>query len=127
MGTKTIETLNRISQMLGGASDYEVAQHLGVTRATVSKWRTGQGSMSDETALIAASFADQTTPEALLLEMAAERTTSEKAAETYRRIARRLRAAAAVVTLGIASFLGFFLHSPPVQAAARLVDNSILW
>lgn len=116
MGRKTLEVLNAMSAALGGASDYEIAKRLGVTRATVSKWRTGTGSMSDETALIAASFASQETPEALLLEMAAERTTSEKARTAYRRIAETLRRAAALTLAGMGFFAGIS-HAPISRSA----------
>lgn len=97
MSKRTIEILNALSTALGDASDYEVAQHLGVTRATVSKWRTGTGTMGDETALRAASFIEQETPEALLAEMAGERADSPRAREAYRRIAAKLRGAAVVI------------------------------
>jgi plasmid maintenance system antidote protein VapI len=92
MGNQTVQLLDTLSASLGDASDYAVAKALGVTRATVSKWRTGVGAMSDETAIRAAKILNQD-PSTLILIMAEDRARTPTVKAFYRQIADRLRAA----------------------------------
>ncbi|SFQ18994.1 helix-turn-helix transcriptional regulator [Ralstonia sp. NFACC01] len=47
----TLDFLEAVSRKLGGASDYAVAKALRISRSAVSKYRNGQGSFDDETAM----------------------------------------------------------------------------
>lgn len=122
MGKKTIELLDRISDALDDASDYEIAQKLEVTRATVSKWRTGHGTMSDETAIKAASLLRENKG-ALIAEIAAERATTEAVKKSYLEIAGRLRGAAVLAIAFGAGILG--LLSPSPAKAVQINSNAM--
>lgn len=45
---KAAEWIDQVAEMLGGASDYAVAKHLNITRATISKYRSERGHMDAE-------------------------------------------------------------------------------
>ena len=51
MSKTTIHLLDRLATHLGHASDYRIARELGVSRASVSKWRVGKTGMSDDMAV----------------------------------------------------------------------------
>jgi len=86
-------------------SDYRVAKALGVTRATVSKWRQDKGGMSDATALRAAAITGAD-PVYYLLRVAMERTESIGAADVLERVVKKVRRSGrAVITAKIASIL----------------------
>lgn len=115
MSNPTITLLDEISTKLGDVSDGAVARALGVTRATVSKWRNGIGSMSDDTAIQAAKVLGKDSSYTLVL-AAMERAPTEKAKAAWTNLARRLqRSTAATIVAG----LGFaaLLNSPPAHAA----------
>lgn len=54
----TLDFIEAVSRKLGGASDYAVAKALGITRASVSRYRNGHGGFDDETALKVARVLD---------------------------------------------------------------------
>ncbi|WP_404993322.1 DUF3693 domain-containing protein [Cupriavidus pauculus] len=54
----TLEFLDAVSAKLGGASDYAIAKELGITRASVSRYRNGHGGFDDETAIRVARILD---------------------------------------------------------------------
>ncbi|WP_431068126.1 DUF3693 domain-containing protein [Ralstonia holmesii] len=54
----TLDFIEAVSRKLGGASDYAVAKALGITRASVSRYRNGHGGFDDETALRVAQLLD---------------------------------------------------------------------
>lgn len=125
MGKITIEVLNDLSAKLDGASDYEVAHQLDVTRATVSKWRTGHGAMSDETAIRAAKILHMD-PAALILMMAEDRATTPTVARFYRQIADQLREVGIVAAIALAGFLGI-TAGPPAQATTTHFAPSVYY
>jgi len=54
MENATTRLLDLLRASQGGCTDYRVAQLLGVTRSTVSRWRTGEGHMSEANIMEAA-------------------------------------------------------------------------
>lgn len=46
----TVSLLDALKADLGGISDYQAARRIGVSKATVSAWRSGTGSISDQNA-----------------------------------------------------------------------------
>lgn len=54
----TIDFLERLKAKYGGITDYRAHQVLGIPKSTVSAWRTGRTTMSDETALLFAKELD---------------------------------------------------------------------
>ncbi|OCS48825.1 DUF3693 domain-containing protein [Ralstonia pickettii] len=84
----TLEFLDAISAKLGGASDYAIAKHLEVTRASVSKWRNGHGGFDDETAIRVARILD-IDPAIVLFASHAERTKTPAAKGVWMALANR--------------------------------------
>lgn len=102
------------------ASDYQVAKLLGVTRASVSSWRVGRGTFSDEVAIRIADALNEN-PAYLLALAQSERTESEPARRVYKQIAQRYsRSAAAILAgLSVAAACSFL---PSNQALASSPD-----
>lgn len=92
----TVKLLDRLAASLGDASDYRIAQVLGINKATVSRWRVGKGSFSDETALKVAELLHEN-PGYLLAVAAGERATDEQARKAWGTAAKVLRRSAAAV------------------------------
>lgn len=100
----TTRLLDRLSQKLGDASDYRISQALGVTRASVSRWRLGKGSFSDAAALKVAEMLDEN-PGYVLAVAAAERAQSEQERKAWAKVAQTMRrSAAAVAALAVLGF-----------------------
>jgi plasmid maintenance system antidote protein VapI len=106
MGTRTIAVLDELSEALKGASDYAIAKALGVTRATVSSWRVGRGSMSDDVAIRTAKILKRDPGEFLLI-AAEERATTEIAKREWTKLSKQLRSTAAGLAVAVLGFTGF--------------------
>lgn len=119
----TIDFLNDLNSKLGDASDYRVAKELGVTKATVSTWRVGKGTMGEDAALRVADLLGED-PKFVLACVLAERSKSKKAKQVLRQIADGLRRTAAAIAIAIAGFLGVS-HAPPARAAS--VDSPVMY
>jgi hypothetical protein len=105
MGIRTITVLDELSEALKGASDYAIAKALGVTRATVSSWRVGRGTMSDDVAIRAAKILKREAGELLVI-VAEERATTDTAKKAWTNLAKQLRVGV-VTALAITSISGF--------------------
>lgn len=84
----TLEFLEAVRAKLGGASDYAIAKEIGVTRATVSKWRNGHGGFDDETAVRVARILD-IDPAAVATAAHAERTKNPEVRKMWATLADR--------------------------------------
>lgn len=125
--TATAEILDRLSTKLDDASDYRIAKELGVTRATVSRWRVGKGSLGDESAIAAAEILGED-PRVILTLIAGERAHSERAKALYKQIAASIGKSAATILVALG--MGFFGQIQQVEAAdttARSMDYANLW
>lgn len=111
----TIELIDAVRTAKNLPSDYAAAPLLGVTRAQMSKYRTGKGDMGDETVRRAAQLIGAD-PGVLMAEMHAERSKDEETRALWRNVAERLQrgAVAACVILS----LGFFSGGPDGGALA---------
>lgn len=111
--------LDRIKSEYHIGSDYKLAQFLGVVNGSIRHYRHGR-SLPDLRVTERIAFQLGIDPDVLWASFQAQRATDEHAAETWTRIARRLREAghAAVMTLaGLAVVLGFISTPPNAEAA----------
>ena len=106
----TIEYIDALRAHLGLSSDYQLARELRVTRSAVSKYRTGQTTADESTALRIAELLN-IDPARVLADVAAERARTPEARTVWRRIANSL----AVVPLFI--FIG--LQAPALLNACK--------
>lgn len=113
--TRTQGLLDELVSHLGQVSDGAVARSLGVTRATVSKWRVGVGTMSDEVAIRAAKILKRPIGE-ILATVAADRATEEQVKIEWTKVAKQMRSTAAVITLATLGITGF--QTAKAQGAA---------
>jgi predicted transcriptional regulator len=99
MPSETIKVLDRLNTKLA-MSDYQLHKLLGVSKATVSRWRVGKGSFSDTTALKIAEILDEN-PGYMLALAAAERATGEPERKAWTTAAKRLQRSAAAALVGL--------------------------
>jgi predicted transcriptional regulator len=119
MSTVTAALLDRLSKKLNGASDYKIASELHVTRATVSKWRVGKGTMSDETAVRVAELLEEN-PAYVLALVQSERTQSPSAEKVWKKIAATFAGKAAAIVLAAALIgHGSNAHAAPALQASN--------
>ena len=86
---KAAEWIDRVKSINGIASDYGVAKALGLSRTTVSGYRS-RSSTLDEDASIKVAQAIGARPEAVILDQAAERVKSPEARAALLAAAHRL-------------------------------------
>lgn len=89
--------IDKIKIAQGWDSDYRVAKELGVQRATVSKYRSRESTLDEETSIKVASLLGER-PEAVLLDQCAERTKNPAAKSALLDLARNLCILCKVVT-----------------------------
>ncbi|HEX7890309.1 MAG TPA: helix-turn-helix domain-containing protein [Ramlibacter sp.] len=75
---KAAEWIDRLKDARGWESDYRAAKELGLSRNTISNYRSGTRTLDDETAVKVAE-ALEVEPEIIILDQHAERTNSEPA------------------------------------------------
>lgn len=86
---KAAEWIDRVKKMRGWDSDYRVAKELGLSRTTVSKYRTRTPTLDEESAIkVAGALGER--PEAVLLDQYAERTQNPEVRSALQDAARRL-------------------------------------
>jgi len=98
----TIELMDQAKAAAGIGSDYALAKLLGVSRAAVSQWRNGKGTMDDEAAAQVAALL-QVEPGYVMACAQAERAKSEKARGRWARVAALLLAAGLPPAAGAAN------------------------
>lgn len=95
---KASEWIDRAKSVNGWDSDYRAAKELGLSRATVSKYRSRTPTLDDESAMKVAT-ALGAAPEIVLLDQAIERTKSTEAKAALAGLLKRLGGAAASILL----------------------------
>lgn len=111
----TIEFLDDLAAKLGGpndpASDYAVSKALEIERATVSRWRSGKGTMGEDIAVQVAELLGED-PKFVLSCVLAERSSGKKAKQVLRQIADSFKGAAVIAIAFGAGILGIFTPAP---------------
>lgn len=108
----TQELLTDLKKAHGNATEYRIAQLLGVRSQTVYKWKHGKGTMSDEVGLRAAKLLGRD-PAKILLDLHIERETSEEAASIWQTIRDRLHVAALPAVVAVVGYsAGTFSGAP---------------
>jgi transcriptional regulator with XRE-family HTH domain len=98
---KASEWIDRVKSECGWESDYRVAKELGLSKATVSAYRTRTPTLDDDTAVkVAAALG--TEPELIILDQVAERTKNDEARAAIGRVLQRLGGIAATVLMTVA-------------------------
>jgi predicted transcriptional regulator len=118
MNNETNRLLDRAAKRLPTASDYSLANALGVSRAAVSKWRSGRNHMADTAAMKLAEILGEPTDTILAL-VAADRTSDPAAKKQWTNMAKKLRATAAASTIAA---LGFTMFPSDAARSAEHAD-----
>ena len=95
---KAAEWIDRVKTAHGWDSDYRVAKELGLSRSTVSKYRTHPTTMDDDSAVKVAEALGEK-PEIVLLDQTMERSQSVAAKSALAGLLNRLGGAAASILL----------------------------
>ncbi len=111
MNTKSLLTM--LKAHYGGASDYRIAKIFGVTPSSVSKWKNGQSTMSDEVGIQAAK-ALGLDEEKVLLDLHIERTSGNVASPVWRSIRDKLEMAVAPAVVAFAGYAGGSVFGLPL-------------
>ncbi|MDR0673517.1 MAG: hypothetical protein LBF93_07640 [Zoogloeaceae bacterium] len=109
--TNTQAYLEALKARNGGISDYRASINLGVTRSTVSLWKSGRTSMSMSQAEKVAEALDLD-PDIVILETQLDRCKSPEESAVWKRILKRLSSASA------AALAALFLILPTPAPAA---------
>ncbi|HEX3912688.1 MAG TPA: DUF3693 domain-containing protein [Steroidobacteraceae bacterium] len=125
MNKETNKLLDRAAKRLPTDSDYNLANALGVSRAAVSKWRSGRNHMADTAAMRLAAILDEPT-DAILALVAADRTSDPAAKKQWTNMASKLRASAAAVSIAALGFT-MFPSDHPRSTEATTTEECILW
>lgn len=86
---KAAEWIDKVKVARGWASDYRAAKELGLSRQTVSGYRSKTPTLDEESAIKVAHALGEK-PEAVLLDQFAERVKDRAASTTLHRLARQL-------------------------------------
>ncbi len=97
----TIEFLDAVKSKTGTASDYAVANVLGVTRAAVSKWRNGHDFLGVDSAIKVAKILEIDSG-IVIAAVHAERAKSDQEKAVWTSIFEKLGGLAAGVIVGLA-------------------------
>lgn len=96
---KAAEWIDRVKIAQGWDSDYRVSKELGLSRQTVSKYRSGTSTTMDDDAALKVAAVLGAAPEVVLLDQAIERTKSTEAKAALAGLLKRLGGAAASILL----------------------------
>jgi predicted transcriptional regulator len=121
MNNETNRLLDKAAKRLTTESDYSLANALGVSRAAVSKWRSGRNHMADTAAMKLAEILGEPTDSILAL-VAADRTSDPAAKKQWTNMAKKLRstaAATAMAALGFTMFPTDAARSTPLDKFAQ--------
>ena len=114
---KASEWIDRLKQAKGWDSDYRVSKELGLSRQTVSKYRSGTSSTMDEESAVKVAAALGEQPEVVLLDQVVERSQNEAAKSALGSLLRRLGGVAAGVVVAVGAVSG------PSPAEARTAST----
>lgn len=90
--------IDRVKAARGWDSDYRVAKELGISRQTVSGYRSERYTLDEDSAIKVAHALEQP-PEAILVDQVAERAKNPEAKAAWLHIAQRLQTGAANLSL----------------------------
>lgn len=110
---KASEWIDRLKQAKGWDSDYRVSKELGLSRQTVSKYRSGTSSTMDEESAVKVAGALGEAPEVVLLDQVVERSHNEQAKTALGGLLKRLGGVAAGLCMAVG------VVSAPSPAEAR--------
>lgn len=109
----TIELLNAVKRQHKLQSDYALAKHLGLTRAAISRYMSGQDSLGEIAAIRVAAALD-IDPGVVFAIAAGDRTRDAEAKKVWQAMAKRLTTAALALMASVP------LGSPsPAEAASN--------
>lgn len=119
---KAANWIDRVKTSKGLPSDYAVAQLLGITRSSVSKYRSSTPTFDEEMSVKIARVLE-IPPGVVLADQAMERAKNEEARSAWSQILERLGGVAASVML-TAGMLAGFGYSPDAQSATSSGKDS---
>ena len=98
---KAGDWIDRVKAARGWDSDYRAAKELGLSRNTISNYRSGLRFTLDEDTAIKVAHALDAKPEVILVDQILERSRNDEAKAAFAKVLKRLGgvAAAVVVTL----------------------------
>lgn len=109
----TLELLTALKAANGGASDYRIAQILGVSKQNVSAWKNGKATMSDPVAIHAAELLGLD-PVTVLLDLHIEREREDATSRVWEAMRDRLQTAAMPAVVGLVGYGGGVLFGVPL-------------
>lgn len=115
----TVELLDALKLKTGAASDYALAPILGVTRASVSNWRTGKDTFSDSMAIKVAEMLDLDAG-IVLVSINGERAKTETQKAMWASMFEKLGGVAAGLVIGLSA-----VSPSPAQAVEQA--NSVYY
>jgi len=113
----TIEYLDAIKARHNWTSDYRIAKELEISLSLMSKYRNGKSTFGDEICLKVAKLLN-INPAQVLIDIAAERTKSSKAAKILHDTAKQLTSAAASLLLTLSMIYGALAPSESIACEA---------
>lgn len=122
---KTVDYLDSVRRQYT-CSDYKAAQLLGVTKQTVSHYRSGKGTFSEGVAIRAAELLGLD-PAEVLIATQAERVKNEEAKRILQRAVRQLKRATAAAVLVTLPFLAGALFPAKDAHAGPSADPSSVY
>jgi len=119
---KTTEYLDAIKRKHGIQSDYAISKTLGISRQAISNYRKGSAFFDDVVCLKVAELLNLD-PMKVIADIHMERTKDPEVRKIWRRLARQVGRAAAVVLLA-----GQVVTLPaPAQASVKAPGNSVYY
>lgn len=97
---KAAEWIDRLKVAREWESDYRVAKELQLTRSAVSKYRSRESTLDENTAVKVA-HALGAKPEIILVDQLVERSRNNEAKAAFAKVLKRLGGVAATVVLGL--------------------------
>lgn len=120
----TDRLLNRCKSVLDIESDYRLAKVLGISHTTITHWRNGRSTPSDE-AVISICALMQKDPAQAIAQLHAERAKTDIARQFWQNTADKLSSALApVISAVFVAILLVALSPTPAQAATGTTVNS---
>lgn len=119
---KAADWIDRVKTAKGLTSDYSVANALGLSRATVSKYRSTTPTLDEDTALKVA-HALSIDVAIVLADQSMERSKDQEARSAWATILERLGGVAASIFLA-SGLVGGLAASPDAQSAERSQTDS---
>ena len=117
----TIKTLNPISRCYGNCSDYRIGKMMGISRATVSRWRNNLEIMGEDAREMAADLLNESPAEHLMFRKIEQATRAKNTG----RVAMWKKALSQISYTAGALLLAFGLSFQPSTAEASVNNNAV--